>query len=101
MQPNTLLLPRSMGWSITTRDLIPTSARRLPVPEPSRTITWLSVVALRRATIVLPSAISIHNTIIRSKGYRNLVAKIDVTQKAFGEELTGDFGVFGSSYQEQ
>ena len=42
-----------------------------------------------------------HNTIIRSKGYRNLVAKIDVTQKAFGDKLTGDFGVFGSSFQEQ
>ena len=40
-----------------------------------------------------------HNTIIRSKGYRNLVAKIDVTQKAFGDRLTGDFGVFGSSYK--
>lgn len=40
-----------------------------------------------------------HNTIIRSKGYRNLVAKIDVSQKAFGDKLTGDFGVFGSSYK--
>ena len=40
-----------------------------------------------------------HNTIIRSKGYRNLVAKIDVTQKAFDNKLTGDFGVFGSSYK--
>ena len=40
-----------------------------------------------------------HNTIIRSKGYRNLVAKIDVTQKAFGDKLTGDFGVFGSSFK--
>ena len=40
-----------------------------------------------------------HNTIIRSKGYRNLVAKIDVTQKAFYDKLTGDFGVFGSSYK--
>ena len=40
-----------------------------------------------------------HNTIIRSKGYRNLVAKIDVTQKAFHDKLTGDFGVFGSSYK--
>ena len=40
-----------------------------------------------------------HNTIIRSKGYRNLVAKIDVSQKAFGDRLTGDFGVFGSSYK--
>ena len=40
-----------------------------------------------------------HNTIIRSKGYRNLVAKIDVSQKAFNNRLTGDFGVFGSSYK--
>ena len=37
------------------------------------------------------------NTIIRTKGYHNLVAKIDVTQKAFGDRLMGDFGVFGSS----
>ena len=40
-----------------------------------------------------------HNTIIRTKGYRNLVAKIDVSQKAFHDRLTGDFGVFGSSYK--
>ncbi len=40
-----------------------------------------------------------HNTIIRSKGYGNLVAKIDVSQKAFDYRLTGDFGVFGSSYK--
>ncbi len=40
-----------------------------------------------------------HNTIIRSKGYSNLVAKIDVTQKAFEDRLTGDFGVFVSSYK--
>ena len=39
------------------------------------------------------------NTIVRSKGYQNLVAKIDVSQKAFGDRLTGDFGVFGSSYK--
>lgn len=39
------------------------------------------------------------NTIIRTKDYNNLVAKIDVTQKAFGGKLTGDFGVFGSSYK--
>lgn len=39
------------------------------------------------------------NTIIRTKDYSNLVAKIDVTQKAFGDRLTGDFGVFGSSYK--
>ena len=40
-----------------------------------------------------------HNTIVRSKGYRNLVAKIDVSQKAFANRLSGDFGVFGSSYK--
>ena len=40
-----------------------------------------------------------HNTIIRSKGFHNLVAKIDVSQKAFEDRLTGDFGVFGSSYK--
>lgn len=40
-----------------------------------------------------------HNTIVRSKGYRNLVAKIDVLQKAFANRLSGDFGVFGSSYK--
>ena len=38
-----------------------------------------------------------HNTIVRVNDYRNMVAKIDVTQKAFGGRLTGDFGVFGSS----
>ena len=38
-----------------------------------------------------------HNTIIKVNDYRNLVAKIDVTQKAFGGRLTGDFGIFGSS----
>lgn len=40
-----------------------------------------------------------HNTIIRNKGYRNLVTKIDVSQKAFNNRLIGDFGVFGSSYK--
>lgn len=40
-----------------------------------------------------------HNTIIRTKGYHNLVAKIDMTQKAFSNRLTGNFGVFGSSYK--
>ncbi len=39
-----------------------------------------------------------HNTIIQTKGLKNLVAKIDVTQKAFDDRLTGDFGVFGTSY---
>ena len=41
-----------------------------------------------------------HNTIIRSKDYRNLVAKIDVSQKAFNNRLAGDFGVFGASYKD-
>ncbi len=38
-----------------------------------------------------------HNTVIRTKGYDNLVAKLDATQTAFGGRLTGQFGVFGSS----
>lgn len=37
------------------------------------------------------------NAIIKTKGYRSFVAKLDVTQKAFNDKLTGDFGVFGSS----
>lgn len=40
-----------------------------------------------------------HNTIIRDKDYGVFVAKIDVTQKAFNDKLTGDFGVFGSSFK--
>ena len=38
-------------------------------------------------------------TIIRTKGYRNLVAKIDASQHAFDGRLTGDFGVYGSSWR--
>lgn len=38
-----------------------------------------------------------HNTVIRTKDYRNLVAKLDATQRAFNNRLTGEFGVFGSS----
>lgn len=38
-----------------------------------------------------------HKTIIKNMDYSNLVAKIDVTQKAFDDRLVGDFGVFGSS----
>lgn len=38
-----------------------------------------------------------HNTVIKNMDYDNLVVKLDVTQKAFGDKLTGDFGVFGSS----
>lgn len=40
-----------------------------------------------------------HNTIIKKKDYGVFVAKIDVTQKAFNNKLTGDFGVFGSSFK--
>lgn len=38
-----------------------------------------------------------HNTVVKTKGYDNFVAKIDVTQHAFGGRLRGDFGVFGST----
>lgn len=61
---------RSMGWSITIRDMIPISARRLPEPEISRTIIWPSAVALRRATTALLLAIS---TITRLFGARAIV----------------------------
>ena len=40
-----------------------------------------------------------HNTIIKNKDYGVFVAKVDVTQKAFDDRLTGDFGVFGSSFK--
>lgn len=40
-----------------------------------------------------------NNTIIDGMRYNNLIAKIDVTQKAFGDRLVGDFGVFGSIYK--
>lgn len=41
-----------------------------------------------------------HNTIIKNMNYNVFVAKIDVTQKAFNDNLaTGDFGVFGSSFK--
>ena len=40
-----------------------------------------------------------HNTIIKTKDYNNFVAKIDVTQHALDNRLTGDFGVFGSTYK--
>ncbi len=40
-----------------------------------------------------------NSSIIRSKGYSNLVAKIDVEQKAFDDRLKGDFGVFGSTFK--
>lgn len=40
-----------------------------------------------------------HNTIIKKKDYNVFVAKVDVMQKAFNDRLTGDFGVFGSSFK--
>ena len=40
-----------------------------------------------------------HNTIIKNMDYNVFVAKVDVTQKAFNDRLTGDFGVFGSSFK--
>ena len=40
-----------------------------------------------------------HNTIIKKMDYGVYVAKVDVTQKAFGDRLTGEFGVFGSSFK--
>lgn len=40
-----------------------------------------------------------HNTIIKKMDYNVFVAKVDVTQKAFNDRLTGDFGVFGSSFK--
>lgn len=39
------------------------------------------------------------NSIIKKKDYQNLVAKLDVVQKAFNNRLTGDFGVFVSSFK--
>ncbi|MBE6274106.1 MAG: SusC/RagA family TonB-linked outer membrane protein [Bacteroides sp.] len=38
-----------------------------------------------------------HKTIVKVNDYRNLVVKLDATQKAFNGKLTGDFGVYGSS----
>lgn len=38
-----------------------------------------------------------HKSVIREKHDNNFVAKIDLTQKAFGDVLTIDFGVVGSS----
>ena len=37
------------------------------------------------------------NTIVKVNDYRNMVAKLDVTQKAFDGRLMGEFGLFGSS----
>lgn len=38
-----------------------------------------------------------YQTIVKVNDYRNLVVKLDVTQKAFNGKLVGDFGVYGSS----
>lgn len=38
-----------------------------------------------------------HQTIVKVNDYRNLVVKLDATQKAFEGKLVGDFGVYGSS----
>ena len=38
-----------------------------------------------------------HQTIVKVNDYRNLVVKLDATQKAFNGKLIGDFGVYGSS----
>lgn len=38
-----------------------------------------------------------HNTIVKVNDYRNLVVKLDATQKAFDGRLVGDFGVYGYS----
>ena len=40
-----------------------------------------------------------HNTIIKKMDYNVFVAKVDMTQKAFNDRLTGEFGVFGSSFK--
>ena len=42
-----------------------------------------------------------HHTILKDRGNNNFVAKIDLTQKAFGNRLTIDMGVFGSSQKDE
>jgi TonB-linked SusC/RagA family outer membrane protein len=42
-----------------------------------------------------------HNTVVRNSRYNNFIAKIDLSQKAFDDLLTIDFGVFGSSQKNQ
>ena len=37
-----------------------------------------------------------HRTIIRTNNYRNYIAKLDISQKAFDNMLTVDLGMFGS-----
>ena len=41
-----------------------------------------------------------HNTIVKVNDYRNLVVKLDATQKAFDGRLVGDFGVYGYSLKD-
>lgn len=50
---NILRLHRSWDWNIMTRDMIPTSERLSLEQEISKTIIWLSVVEIHRATIAL------------------------------------------------
>ena len=38
-----------------------------------------------------------NKTIVKVNDYRNLIVKLDATQKAFNGRLVGDFGVYGSS----
>ena len=40
-----------------------------------------------------------HQTIVKVNDYRNLVVKLDATQKAFNGKLIGDFGVYGTSFK--
>ena len=37
-----------------------------------------------------------HRTVIKNNRYRNYIAKLDLTQRAFDDRLTFDLGVFGS-----
>jgi len=37
-----------------------------------------------------------HKTVMRNRSYRNYIAKLDITQKAFDDHLTVDLGMFGS-----
>ena len=40
-------------------------------------------------------------TVIKTKDYNNFMAKLDISQLAFDEKLKIDFGVFGSSQQDE
>jgi len=37
-----------------------------------------------------------HQTVVRTNNYRNYIAKLDISQKAFDNYLTVDLGIFGS-----